>query len=920
MSHPTESIRLFYSYSHKDESYRVSLVEHLSLLRRQGFIWDWHDRKIGVGAEWAAAIDDNLKKADVVLLLVSSSFLASDYCYDTELQYAMSRHKLGDIEIVPIIIRSCDWHSAPFSKLQALPRDAKPIQSWEPQDDGWTDVAKGIRELVKKLQLAREGALGQRPAFSAVLEPEVQTLEVIVDESETQPIERRRILSEIKELLKADEEFLVLGYENGRLRFDVTSDQAVQLTSTPGYAINNVRNLSDESRTGVRQQTLELERVANVTHYPFSAVCSLVVRKNGKSVLATGFLVGPNLVITAGNNLCHHPTLGRGYVDSVGVYVGRDAKDSYVARGVVTRRNQLKVSRAWRDACDQSSNWGIIVLNTNLGHQVGCLSMAARTASELKGRQYQLIGFSPSRQTDAASFTMWVSTVTIDRVGMCSIQYRCDLESSGAPLIAWDNELATVVGLHIGTTDNNRHAVRFTPDIIAAIKSVLGEASLLRDVAETSSVRSIQESVTEDSFEAEESADSASTSPAEAVSHAILAIHGIRDFATWHQTLSDLLGSQQVRIVPVKYGWFSALRFLAPWDTSKSLQQQVYKTLLDTKRTFPSAKVSVIAHSFGTHLFSRVLQEYQDVTVWRIVFCGSVVKQNFEWARVATQVGDPDDPDKALYVVNDCGNKDVWPAIGSKAGWRYGNAGTDGFSGPYVTNRFHSGGHSLFFDESFIRDYWEPFLLNGKIRPGEAEQREGIPWLVWLVQILPCNLQILAALVVIIASIFTWQLVHTGSSQENLDSTGASLVDLSSGQSPQHLSCLSDVLISELGPLPPILSQQIHDARDSYGYDYPDVDRFVYESELLPTNIVSPVVTVPGGINAKILVYVLDADSDTCSVVVNPSEFHEAGRVQFPAGYMKKEVRFVYFVYPLDKAAYEYIKNNGLKHMMHREQ
>ncbi|MGE0820884.1 MAG: toll/interleukin-1 receptor domain-containing protein [Candidatus Binatia bacterium] len=63
--------RLFYSYSHKDEDLRNELEEQLALLKRQGLISGWHDRRIVPGQEWAAAIDENLEAADVILLLVS---------------------------------------------------------------------------------------------------------------------------------------------------------------------------------------------------------------------------------------------------------------------------------------------------------------------------------------------------------------------------------------------------------------------------------------------------------------------------------------------------------------------------------------------------------------------------------------------------------------------------------------------------------------------------------------------------------------------------------------------------------------------------------------------------------------------------------------------------------------------------------
>jgi hypothetical protein len=142
---------VFFSYSHKDEEHRDRLETHLALLKRQGIIEAWHDRRIGAGTEWKAAIDANLAEAQIVLLLISPDFLASDFCYDVEVKRAIERHAAGATRVVPIIVRACDWESAPFAKLQALPKDAKPITKWSDPDEAWTDVARGIRKAVAEL-------------------------------------------------------------------------------------------------------------------------------------------------------------------------------------------------------------------------------------------------------------------------------------------------------------------------------------------------------------------------------------------------------------------------------------------------------------------------------------------------------------------------------------------------------------------------------------------------------------------------------------------------------------------------------------------------------------------------------------------------------------------------------------------------
>ncbi|HWS87418.1 MAG TPA: tetratricopeptide repeat protein [Pyrinomonadaceae bacterium] len=152
----TEPLELFYSYSHRDEDLRDKLETHLSMLKRQKVINQWHDRGILAGEEWGGEIDEHLKAADIILLLVSADFLASDYCYDIELKLAMERHEKSEARVVPIILRPCDWSGAPFGKLQALPKNAKPVTTWPNQDEAFTDIAKGIRKVAQELLARRK--------------------------------------------------------------------------------------------------------------------------------------------------------------------------------------------------------------------------------------------------------------------------------------------------------------------------------------------------------------------------------------------------------------------------------------------------------------------------------------------------------------------------------------------------------------------------------------------------------------------------------------------------------------------------------------------------------------------------------------------------------------------------------------------
>src|SRR5215472_12990005 len=158
------SLEVFYSYSHHDEELRDALEKHLSILKRNGQIVGWHDRRIGAGDEWRNQIDEHVRSAHIILLLISSDFLASDYCYDIEMKLALERHQRGKAIVIPIILRPVEWHEAPFARLQALPRDGKPVTKWADRDEAFADIARNIGETVKRFQLQTLPKAGETAA------------------------------------------------------------------------------------------------------------------------------------------------------------------------------------------------------------------------------------------------------------------------------------------------------------------------------------------------------------------------------------------------------------------------------------------------------------------------------------------------------------------------------------------------------------------------------------------------------------------------------------------------------------------------------------------------------------------------------------------------------------------------------------
>lgn len=193
---------LFFSYSHADSELRDQLEKHLAMLKRQGRIDAWHDRKIVAGDSLDDRISEHLEKADIILLLLSSDFLASEYCYGVEVSRALERSQRGEARVIPVVLRPCDWKTGPFGGLLAAPTDGKPVTRWTDRDEAWLDVVEAIKGALPRGQgddESRQATPGRVSAKSKVLEhPRSSNLRIRKDFSEA---DRARFLKDAFEFM-----------------------------------------------------------------------------------------------------------------------------------------------------------------------------------------------------------------------------------------------------------------------------------------------------------------------------------------------------------------------------------------------------------------------------------------------------------------------------------------------------------------------------------------------------------------------------------------------------------------------------------------------------------------------------------------------------------------------------------------------
>lgn len=142
--------KLFYSYAHEDEHMRDQLAKHLALLAEQGHIEPWHDREIRAGQAWEQRILAELDAADIILLLISPAFFASNFCHNIEMPRALARHQAKTALVIPIKLRPCDTNDAAFMHLQGLPKNFLAVTQWPTPDAAYADIAASIRAIITK--------------------------------------------------------------------------------------------------------------------------------------------------------------------------------------------------------------------------------------------------------------------------------------------------------------------------------------------------------------------------------------------------------------------------------------------------------------------------------------------------------------------------------------------------------------------------------------------------------------------------------------------------------------------------------------------------------------------------------------------------------------------------------------------------
>jgi pimeloyl-ACP methyl ester carboxylesterase len=234
--------------------------------------------------------------------------------------------------------------------------------------------------------------------------------------------------------------------------------------------------------------------------------------------------------------------------------------------------------------------------------------------------------------------------------------------------------------------------------------------------------------------------------PAGPSKHLVILVHGINTQAQWFGIIKPALEDAGFTVAPAGYGMHGLVRFLLPldWFRLQAIEKVTTKIRLALEVHRPQ-QVSVIAHSFGSYVIARIMAAEFNLKWHRIIFCGSVVRDDFKLEQFLPRFTQP--------IVNEIGTRDCWPAIAKAVTWGYGSVGANGFQSPAVEERWHTNfRHSDFLNPEFCNKFWVSFLRDGRIERGDRPSP--LPWYVRLLARLPLRWCILVLFSAICATPF----------------------------------------------------------------------------------------------------------------------------------------------------------------------
>ncbi len=236
---PERPVKVFFSYAREDSELREQLHRHLAVLRREGSIEAWYDGELLPGQPWRPEILAQLEESQVIVMLVSSDFLASDFCTSVEMERALERSRRREGIALPVIARACDWKHTALGELLALPADGLAVTLWSNRDEAWLDTVGGVRKVIEAMRKEKEEA---SQAWSGVARENSRTEEM-----------RKRLDDKAQDILARESE-LLSRESRLKLEFDTIEEGRAALKAREEELAGRERTLASENERVERER------------------------------------------------------------------------------------------------------------------------------------------------------------------------------------------------------------------------------------------------------------------------------------------------------------------------------------------------------------------------------------------------------------------------------------------------------------------------------------------------------------------------------------------------------------------------------------------------------------------------------------------------------------------------------------------
>jgi len=145
-----EVARVYISYSEKDVYYKNEFDAHLRPLIFEKSI-TLADDEIASGDGLTSASIEHLENAQIILILLSPDYLASEFTYTVEMPKMMELYETGRVKLVPILLRDTYWESLPINKLQMLPFGGQAVANSDNRDSIWRSITSELLRLAAEV-------------------------------------------------------------------------------------------------------------------------------------------------------------------------------------------------------------------------------------------------------------------------------------------------------------------------------------------------------------------------------------------------------------------------------------------------------------------------------------------------------------------------------------------------------------------------------------------------------------------------------------------------------------------------------------------------------------------------------------------------------------------------------------------------